>query len=177
MQRGSLSGRQFWTKIKSDYNLPNSLDALIGSYDYEREMSFYKSIGLMPGVKRVLKILHNAGIPTGLATSAERIRVDRVLALGHLESYFHSITCASDVRNHKPDPEYYLKSCERLGHEANHVLVIEDSRNGAKAAQAAGCKVAAYHGSMWRYDPFNADLYITSFEQISSLDDLTRAWA
>jgi len=51
---GSLSSRQFWSKVKATYNLSQELNELINSYDVDREIEKYKSIGLIPGVREVL---------------------------------------------------------------------------------------------------------------------------
>jgi len=49
---GSLSDIQFWKKVKQQYNLSENLDYLINSYDFEKEISYYEEIGLMPGVEK-----------------------------------------------------------------------------------------------------------------------------
>lgn len=170
---GSLSGQQFWSKIKKDWALEQDVEALTSSYDYGREMSYYAEIGLMPGVEQVFAAIADEGLKIGIATSAEQIRIDRVLALGDLSRHVTSIVGAGDVKNHKPDPECYIKSCGNLRAMPERCLVIEDSSNGATAAKAAGCPVAAYQGSMWEHDPFEADFYITDFREVGSLLELT----
>ena len=43
--------------------------------------------------------------------------------------------------NGKPAPDVFLKAAELLGLEPGECLVIEDSYNGIRAANAAGCQV------------------------------------
>ena len=169
---GSLSSEQFWTKVKAEYSLDATVAELVASYDLEREIGHYAQIGLMPGASRVIHMLRSAGVRLGLATSAEKVRVDAVLSLGKLTQCFDSIVTSEDIRRSKPDPECYLTSCRRLGCNPIDTLVIEDSANGANAARAAGCRVAAFHGSLWEYDHFAADLHIFSFEEIKTVEDL-----
>ena len=173
MKWGSLSGKQFWSKIKKDWSLNQDIESLIASYDYEKEMSYYADIGLMPGTKKLFMGIVDEGLKIDVATSAEQIRIDRVLELGDLSRYVSSIVGAGDVMNHKPDPECYIKSCANLGSKPGNCLVIEDSSNGAMAAKGAGCMVAAFIGSMWEHDSFNADLYINDFREINSIQELT----
>ena len=173
MQWGSLSGRQFWLRIKKDWSLEQDIDSLMSSYDYEKEISYYSEIGLMPGVESLFARIAEEGLKIGIATSAEKIRINRVLQLGDLSRYITSIVGADDVANHKPHPECYIKSIHHLNSSPARCLVIEDSSNGATAARTAGCRVAAYHGSMWKYDPFVADFYIRDFRQVSSIAKLT----
>ena len=170
---GSLSSRQFWSKIKKDWSLEQSLDELVASYDYEKEMSYYPKIGLLPGVEALFSAIISEGLRIGVATSAEQIRIERVLNLGDLSRHISSIVGAEDVEKHKPHPECYIKSCAALGFNPNHCLVIEDSSNGANAAKDAGCLLAAYQGSMWEHDPFEADFYIKDFRAVTSIAELT----
>ena len=169
---GSLSGKQFWEKVKNDFELNESLDDLMAAYDYEKEMSYYEQIGLMPGVEDLIKMIDKAGIAIGLATSAEDIRIERVLELGDLSRFFSSVVSAGDVRNHKPDPECYILSCNNLNCNPKNCLVIEDSSNGAVAAKSAECRLAAFYGYMWQHDPFDADIHIRDFRNITSINQL-----
>jgi len=41
------------------------------------------------------------------------------------------------VKNKKPDPEIYNMALEKLGLKPDEVIVVEDSKNGVKAAKAA----------------------------------------
>jgi beta-phosphoglucomutase len=172
MTWGSLSSKQFWSKVKHDYGIPEDLNVLVNSYDYNKEMSYYPDLGLTPGVEKLIDMLDRSNVLIGLATSAEMIRVRKVLSLGEIAQKFSCIISANDVKKHKPDPECYIKACERLKVAPSRTLVIEDSSNGANAAKSAGCVVAAFHGSMWSHDPFEADIHIESFEKIEDIRDL-----
>jgi beta-phosphoglucomutase-like phosphatase (HAD superfamily) len=49
--------------------------------------------------------------------------------------------CADEVPRGKPDPDPYLRAAELLGLAAGECLAVEDSPNGALAAQRAGAPV------------------------------------
>ena len=42
------------------------------------------------------------------------------------------------VTHAKPDPEIYLKACEKLGVKPSEAAALEDSPNGIRSAYAAG---------------------------------------
>jgi len=130
-----------------------------------------KKLVLCPVLKNIIDMISNNGVTVGLATSAKMIRVNKVLSLGNIANKFSCVVSADDVEKHKPNPECYIKSCELLKVTPNQTLVIEDSSNGAFAAKTSGCKVAAYHGSMWQYDNFEADYHIESFNNINEMND------
>ena len=50
---------------------------------------------------------------------------------------FSAVLAGDVVARKKPAPDIYLLALERLGVQAQEVLVIEDSTNGAQAAAAA----------------------------------------
>jgi beta-phosphoglucomutase-like phosphatase (HAD superfamily) len=56
--------------------------------------------------------------------------------------FSHALT-AADVLRGKPDPEGFLKAAARLGVSADRCLVVEDSVQGIRAAQAAGGRCLA----------------------------------
>lgn len=51
---------------------------------------------------------------------------------------FDVILGGDKVKNRKPDPEIFLKAAEIVGVNPENCLVLEDSKNGHKAALAAG---------------------------------------
>lgn len=72
---GSLSSRQFWTKVKEEYNLPYDISFLIESYNQDREIELYKSMEPIPGVKEFLYDIKSNQVKTALATSAYKSHV------------------------------------------------------------------------------------------------------
>jgi len=166
MALGSLSGRQFWTMIKDEYGLSESAEKLVNQYDFDREMSFYEKIGLMPDVESVMSEIKSTGRQVGLVTSAKPIRTAKVLSLFENPELFDLVITADDVQEHKPSPQCYLFALEKMQIESLKVLVVEDSSNGAKAARNAGCDVVGFKGSMWEHDSFEANEYIHEHKQL-----------
>lgn len=90
-----------------------------------------------PGLLPLLQYLKEKGYLLAIATSSDRALTKRHLTQAGIESYFSQIICGDMITHSKPDPEIYLKACEALDVSPEHALVLEDSRNGIRAALAA----------------------------------------
>ena len=101
---------------------------------------------VMPGARELVAEVSAAGLPYGLVTSSERAIMDAVLA--RFSPGFPVTVCAEDVARCKPDPEGYLLAAEKLSVDPRACVVMEDSRNGVAAAEAAGCLVVAVPGAV-----------------------------
>jgi beta-phosphoglucomutase len=82
-------------------------------------------------------------IPKAVATSASERRTRFTLDRLQLTQHFAAIVTANDVVNGKPDPAIYHLAAEQMGVSAKHIVVIEDSVSGVRAAKAAGMKCLA----------------------------------
>jgi beta-phosphoglucomutase len=98
------------------------------------------SVEPMPGVVEFLGDLSEAGIRTGLATSASRKRALGTLEELGLAHYFHTIVTGDDVTAGKPDPALYRSAAERMQESPRHLLAVEDAPSGVKSARAAGMR-------------------------------------
>jgi HAD superfamily hydrolase (TIGR01509 family) len=93
-------------------------------------------------------------VPLAVGSGALRAEVEHVLGAADLRRHFAVVVTAEDVERGKPDPETYVTCLERLnaavGGEPVHpreVVVVEDSRVGVAAAQAAGMHAIAVLGT------------------------------
>jgi sugar-phosphatase len=73
---------------------------------------------------------------------------------------------ADDVANGKPHPEPYLKGAAALAVAPSECLVIEDAPAGIRAAQAGGMKVIALTSTYPASALSEADVVISSLDQI-----------
>jgi HAD superfamily hydrolase (TIGR01509 family) len=96
---------------------------------------------LRPGIHRFMKEAMEAGIKIGVCTTSNE-QAAKAIAEKILSDIKFDIVLAGDVvKNKKPDPEIYNLALEKLGLKPDEVFVVEDSKNGVKAAKAAGAKV------------------------------------
>ena len=127
-----------------------------------------EGVPLKPGVREILELLHQKGIPAGLATSTHRVRTDRRLELCGLGEYFSAVVTGDEVSKGKPDPEIYCAVCGKLNVSPNACLAVEDSRNGILSAHHAGLKVAMIPDMV----PPTAELEEIALQKFSSLLEL-----
>ena len=126
---------------------------------------------LRPGVERLLRGAHARGLRLAICTTTSRVNVLALLdsTLGAADAdLFEVIVCGEDVRAKKPDPEAYALVLDRLGLEAGDCLAFEDSRNGLRAAMAAGLRTIITPSEYTSHETFDGAWRIlpdlTSFE-------------
>ena len=152
--------------IGSDFDTwspENHLEELTGkSYDWEKEnadrqdfiVKALENARPMPGAAELIKSLKDQ--PTAVVSSSSHRWVDGWLEKFHLAPYFNTTVCRGDARRIKPAPDLYLEAARRLNVEPKDCLVIEDSKNGMLAAQAAGMKVLAVPNRLTNIIDFSA---------------------
>lgn len=94
--------------------------------------------GPMPGAVNLLRKLKERGIRTAVVSSSSHHWVDGWLDRLNLTHWFETVVCRGDAERIKPAPDLYLEAVRRLSLATDECLVIEDSLNGIKAANAAG---------------------------------------
>ncbi len=92
----------------------------------------------LPGVISLLGEAAAAGIPCAVASSSPRSWVDGHLSRLGLLEHFALTRCLDDVASPKPAPDLFLAAAAGLGVAPQEAIVLEDSRNGLLAANAAG---------------------------------------
>jgi HAD superfamily hydrolase (TIGR01509 family) len=123
---------------------------------------------LMPGAVEAVQRLASRW-PLGLASSAARPLIDRVLAATGMTSLFEVTVSTEEVRRGKPAPDVYLTVAERLAVAPAQTVAVEDSSNGLRSASAAGMVVVAVPHP--RYPPA-PDALARADLVLRSLDDL-----
>ena len=101
---------------------------------------------LLPGVRELIEDYHRSGIKLVLASSAHMNTINWVFEKFHLDGYFTGKISGADLKESKPHPEIFELAAEMAAEPRENCMVIEDSTNGIRAANAAGIFVAAYAG-------------------------------
>lgn len=129
---------------------------------------------LRPGVQEILDEAKQLGLRIGLASSSDRVWIDRHLKEQGIAHYFEVICTRDDVQRAKPDPALYLLAMERLGVKADEAVAVEDSLNGLTAAKLAGLKAIAVPNPVTaQMNLSQADVMLDGFEGIT-LEELLR---
>jgi HAD superfamily hydrolase (TIGR01509 family) len=100
-------------------------------------------LAVRPGVSEIMRMGRQAGLVIAAATTTSRPNVDAVCRVGFGKSaaeVFDVIVAGDDVARKKPAPDAYLLTVERCGLDPAACLAFEDSRNGLRAAKAAGLR-------------------------------------
>lgn len=129
---------------------------------------YQNEIETLPGYLNFLSGLKEYNIATGVATSAPRANLDLIIDGLGIRSKMGSLMASEDVQQHKPSPEVYLKTAERLGIDPSHCLVFEDSFSGVSAAINAGMKVVGVLSSHAKEELPPCDFYITDYSEINA---------
>ena len=105
----------------------------------EIQVKLMKNDGLKPceGVKELIDDLLENNIKIGLASSNLKKFILEDLEIIGLENKFKIITSVEEVTRHKPHPEIFLKTAEKLDIKPKNCVVIEDAVNGIEAAKKA----------------------------------------
>ena len=116
---------------------------------------------LRPGVAALIREAAGAGVIQAIVTTSGRAAVQDLCdgVLGDLAAAFAFRVCGEDVARKKPDGEAYRLARQQLAAldpnaaRPGSVLVVEDSRNGLEAAQAAGLPCLVTLSSLSRQEP------------------------
>lgn len=100
-----------------------------------------EGVPIKTGLKSLLEYLKENNYKTIVATSSNRDRVDTILSQAPITDYFDDSICGDEVTKGKPNPEVFLKSCQKLGVNVDEAIVLEDSEAGIQASYDAGIKV------------------------------------
>ena len=138
----------------------------------EKESLFreiYKNeVVTLPNYVPFLKELKANGIKTGVATSAPAANLELIVNALGIDTQMESLLASEDVSLHKPHPDVYLKSAERLGVAPEHCIVFEDSFSGVSAGLNAGMKVVGVLSSHTREELPPCALYIHDYRDIDA---------
>jgi beta-phosphoglucomutase-like phosphatase (HAD superfamily) len=80
---------------------------------------------------------------------------------------FSQLVSSEEVVHSKPAPDVFLRTAELLGAAPENCLVFEDTRNGSKAAKAAGMYCIGFANPKYPVQDLVADEIIQDFREIN----------
>ncbi|WP_413512447.1 HAD family hydrolase [Myroides odoratus] len=162
-----FSTKNTYQKVKELFHIKEEVEDLVlrkrtlfnESFDTKPDLE------LIEGVRNLIVELHRQDIELILGSSASKSTIQRVFNRFELFPYFSHIVSGEDFPQSKPDPAIFNQAASLAKISAKeHCLVIEDSTNGIKAANAAGIKVLGYKSqNSKKQDYSTADFVIESF--------------
>jgi HAD superfamily hydrolase (TIGR01509 family) len=110
---------------------------------------FERELAAVEGVRELVAELHEAGVPTCVASSGTHERMRETLGLtGLYDTFAGRIFSATEVEHGKPAPDLFLHAAASLGVDPADCVVIEDSVFGVQAGVAAGMTVFGFAGGL-----------------------------
>jgi beta-phosphoglucomutase len=126
----------------------------------------------MPGTRKLIRALHQAGFALAVASSGPPENVELVLARLDVIESFAAVVTGREIRRGKPDPEVFLLAAERLGVRPARCVVVEDAPVGVAAAHAGGMAAVALLSTGRRREDF---ALVMPELVVGSLDELDPA--
>ena len=133
---------------------------------------YRESLPLIDGAVEAVQRLA-ARWPLGLASSSNRELIDLVLELSGLARFFRATVSSEEVARGKPAPDVYLEAARRLGVPPKRCAAVEDSRNGIRAAKAAGMRVIAIPNPHFPPDDESLELADVTLGSLAELSPST----
>ncbi len=155
--------------LQKTFNLSESPEELVAikrkhfKYLFDNDDSFK----LIDGVLELIKDYHNNGLKLVLASSASMPNINRIFTRFKLDQYFVAKLSGADLKASKPHPEIFINAAKASGFEREECIVIEDSTNGIKAANAANIFCVAFDSVHSKNQDYStANKVITEFNEI-----------
>jgi beta-phosphoglucomutase family hydrolase len=161
-----------WNQIAEHHSINVSAEDLIEQFKIKsiRYFSELGEIPVMPGLIDFLEKLSSKNFPMAVASSSYPEIIKIILEKTDIQKYFQVVVSSQEAGKSKPEPDVFLLAARKLGIPAKDCLVVEDSANGIKAAQAAGMSCVAYQGSGANpQSQKEADAIVSSFAQLAMM--------
>ncbi len=129
---------------------------------YQEMLSISEENVLLPGAIKALVMLQESRLKIAIGSSSSN--APQIIKKANIEPYIDAVVCGKDVVNSKPNPEIFLKACEKISVKPEFCLVIEDSTVGIEAAKRAGMKSL---GVGYNYKELNADYIAKDLDSVS----------
>ncbi len=157
--------QRFYDVYGNDFPI---VDVINKVHEYMEKRFIKEGVPVKKGLIELLQYLKDNNYKTIVATSSHRNRVDQILSLAGITTYFNDSICGDEVTKGKPNPEVFLKSCEKLGVDTNEAIVLEDSEAGIQAAYSANIPVICIPDMKYPEDHFASK----TTEILDSLDQV-----
>lgn len=164
------STKNIFERLKLQFGLAEEVQSLVETKRnlFNDAFDSKEDLYLLDGVEDLIVDLYDNGMQLVLASSSAKVTINRVFNRFGLHKYFTHIVSGEDFPKSKPHPAIFLKAAELSQTPVENCIVIEDSTNGIKAANAAGIYCVGYdsfHSKMQDYSL--ADMVISDFKELS----------
>lgn len=144
-ETADMNYREIYDYLADRYEMAVGKDEWVRLFDEAAEELYGERASLMEGFPDLLEDLHDRGVRVGLVSSSPIDWIEAALERFDLREEFELIVSADELPvAGKPEPDVYLHAAEELGVAPRDCIVVEDSANGARAANDAGMCTVGY---------------------------------
>ena len=129
------------TNLIDTYNLPWTVEVGLDNVLKVEDKFINEGIDLKTGVKKLLTYLKDNNLKIAIASSSTRDRALTILRQHNIVEYFDEFVFGNEVEKGKPNPDIFLKACDKISVNPEECLVLEDSELGIQAAYSANIPV------------------------------------
>jgi HAD superfamily hydrolase (TIGR01509 family) len=125
-----------------DLGLPITAQEALDMRNNVMRKKLQTELEAMPGLFHILETFFNR-LKLAVCTGAQEEFLNIVVNQLKIRDKFDVLQSSDGIEKGKPEPEIYLKTCEKLSVPPRECLVLEDSANGVSSGKKAGCRVIA----------------------------------
>lgn len=143
------------------------MDGVIINSEPQHYLTDMKGYEQIASIKELIKSLYDHNVKLAIVSSSPRNEIMAVVESLGIERYFTKLLSEENVENPKPAPDIFLKAAEDLNLNVEECIIIEDSENGVKAANAAKIPVIVFvNPESGNQDLSKAAIVVEGFEEI-----------
>ena len=126
-----------------------------------------EQLTLRPGIRTYIEYAQKRNLRLALVSNSTAPYIDRWLKKLGLQETFSCVVTRTPELPGKPAPDLYLAALQKTGLAARHVLAVEDSMLGLRAACAAGVCAVAYPNEATREEVTKSFSFCANLGSIS----------
>lgn len=133
------------TYVKEKYGLEEDIETIINDTNKYAIKKYLEINHAKPYIKEFLEEAKKRNIPMVVATSSDRIIIEKMFEKLSLLKYFDKIYTCSEIGKGKTEPDIYFEASEYLGLKPEECWVFEDALHAAETVKSAGFKLAGVY--------------------------------
>ncbi len=155
-------------RLVDHFNLEETPEYLVSlKRKHYKHFFDHDELTLIDGVLELIKDYYKNHLKLVVASSASMPGIIQIFERFDLNQYFVGKFSGADLNKSKPHPEIFLKAAASTGFDTSECMVIEDSTNGIKAANAAGIFCVGFKSPHSSHQDYAlADKVVTNFKEI-----------
>lgn len=160
------SEEAFYSLSMKKYNIKENKNIFIEKGRRYVLKEFQNKIPFMPGFIPLINRISNK-YNTGLVTASPSRTLNFINNKLNLHLYFNQMISGEETKKNKPFPDPYIEMMKRLNSNPENCIIIEDSKQGLRAAIESKAKTIAITGSVPKKELINADIIINHLDEIT----------